>query len=133
MADMKRLQGTAWTNLRKKTIIGYYESKRNKRIKVFATKNGVNTIFYHWLNDTQIVTFEKNKHKYPIMNNSGEIVASVNLCKAKRIVEGLQKLVKENYGSCLFNEGTGDDEIEGLIGGIEPWVIKLIEEIISEG
>lgn len=76
MAYMKRLQGKEWQEIKKNVkLIGYFENKGNGRIKVFTrVKVPGGMIIYHWLNDTERAKFEEHKHKYPVMNDKGEIV-----------------------------------------------------------
>ncbi len=73
---MYRKQGQDWRDLRSRItkVLGYFENIKNGRIKVFVKINGNPSIFYHWLNNNELVKFNERKKEYPILNNKGEIV-----------------------------------------------------------
>lgn len=75
---MKRIQGQAWHDIKADVeVLGYYEGENTHRIKVFTRLMGGPVILYHWLNDRENAKFQNHKHKYPLMNDSAEIVEGV--------------------------------------------------------
>lgn len=73
---MYRSQGKDWAEAKPNIVevLGYYENELTGRIKVFVRTRLNKNIIYHWLNDGERKKFEKNKHKYPLMDQSAKVV-----------------------------------------------------------